>query len=128
VPALFPFGPLREVEARFCPYCYAEANVTCSVQAHWPEVRRRHPIYLSGVQSATTAALQSAGADIGLILQPGSHLHAVAPGYRCRAADNGCSAQGDTFDPMGLVHLVGRAARRRRPPPLPVRDRPRRSL
>jgi hypothetical protein len=40
---------------------------------------------LSGVQCAAIAALQSAGADIGLILQPGSHLHAAAPDVLCDA-------------------------------------------
>jgi hypothetical protein len=99
-PATFPYGPLHEADARFCPYCYRDGTtITCDVQAHWPQVRRRHPIYLSGVYCAATDALEAAGADIGLILQPGSHLHPAAPRYRFWAADNGCFAGGANFDP-----------------------------
>jgi hypothetical protein len=117
---LFPFGPLREIDARFCPHCYAEPGITCATQAHWPEIHHRHPIYLSGVHCAATAALEANGADIGLILQPGSHLHDAAPAYRWWAADNGCFAETSRrapFDPMEwftwLAGLPDVAVRRR---------------
>lgn len=98
-PASFPYGPPIEADARFCPYCYRSGSAaTCDIQAHWPEPRGRHPVYLSGVHCAATEALEAAGADIGLILQPGSNLHRVAPRYRYWAADNGCFARGATFD------------------------------
>jgi hypothetical protein len=63
-----------------------------------PNVRRRHPIHLSGAHCAATAALEAVGADIGPILQPESHLQRHARQYRCRAADNGCYTSSDRFD------------------------------
>jgi hypothetical protein len=90
---------VREADARFCPYCYRDGpTVTCGIQAHWPDVRRRHPIYLSGVHCAATAALEAGGADIGLIVQPGSRLQRHAPQYRYWAADNGCYTSSERFD------------------------------
>ena len=75
----FPLGPLAEADARFCPHCYRHGpTVTCDVQAHWPEPRPGRPLYLSGVHCAATDQLEASGADIGLILQPGSHLEAPA--------------------------------------------------
>ena len=88
----FPYGPVREADARYCPYCYRDGpTVTCEIQAHWPDVRRRHPIYLSGVHCAATTALEAGGADIGLILQPGSHLqrHAASMAYESVAGPMG---------------------------------------
>ena len=117
-PLTFPYGPVREADARFCPYCYRDGpTVTCGIQAHWPDVRRRHPIYLSGVHCAATAALEAGGADIGLLLQPGSHLQRHAPRYRYWAADNGCYTSSDRFDAdRWFAWLAGlpEVARRRR--------------
>jgi hypothetical protein len=64
----------------------------------YPDVRRGRPVFLSGVECAGTRALEAAGYDVGLLLQPGSGLRARASRYRLWAADNGCFRQGDAFD------------------------------
>jgi hypothetical protein len=117
-PALFPYGPLREEDARFCPFCYRDGpDRTCSTQAHWPAVRRRSPLYLSGVECAATRRMAASGMAIGLLLQPNSALEPAAPGYGFWAADNGCFTQGDRFDPhrwfAWLARLPDAAVRRR---------------
>ena len=66
--------------------------------AFYPDLRRGRPVYLSGVECEGTRALEAAGCDVGLLLQPGSGLRAKAAGYRLWAADNGCFSQGERFD------------------------------
>lgn len=67
--------------------------------AFYPDLRRRRPIYLSGVECQATRDLESDGYDVGLLCQPRSHLENKAPRYRVWAADNGCFAKGESFDP-----------------------------
>ena len=88
---LWPYGPLREADARFCPFCYSEGpTVTCSVQAHWPEPDRTRTLYLSGVECPQTREMEAAGLNVGLMTQPGTHYSEKAARYRFFAADNGC--------------------------------------
>jgi len=94
----FPYGAPAEASARFCPWCYRDGDTTCSIQAHWPEVKAHDPLYLSGVDCAATRAMEAAGLGVGLMLQPGSGLAGRADDYRWWAADNGCFSQGAAFD------------------------------
>lgn len=74
--------------------------------AFYPELRRGRPLFLSGVECAGTRALEEAGADVGLMLQPGSGLRAQAARYRLWAADNGSFSLGDRFDPEAWFRWV----------------------
>ena len=94
----FPYGAPAEATARFCPWCYRDGSGPCVVQAHWPEIRARRPVFLSGVECSATRQLEAAGADVGLMLQPASGLDGRAQGYRFWAADNGCFSAGESFD------------------------------
>lgn len=88
-----------EAWTRFCPWCYCDgSDITCSIQAHWPEVRRHNPLYLSGVECTATRGIEAAGLGVGLMLQLGSGLAGRADYYRWWAADNGCFCQGAAFD------------------------------
>lgn len=53
------------------------------------------PIYLTGSASAGRGSSD----NLGLMLQPGNSLHLQAHGWPQWAADNGCFAAGDAFDP-----------------------------
>ncbi len=66
--------------------------------AFYPELRRGRPVFLSGVECAGTRSLEEAGADVGLMLQPGSGLRCKASRYRVWAADNGSFSLGHRFD------------------------------
>jgi hypothetical protein len=54
------------------------------------------PIYLTGSASSGRGTSDR----LGLMLQPGNGLHAQAHGWPMWAADNGCYAAGDSFDPL----------------------------
>ncbi len=66
---VFPYGAPAEATARFCPWCYRNGDgATCSVQAHWPQVRAHNPLYLSGVEfSAGQAPQQSVEQNLHVV-------------------------------------------------------------
>ncbi|MHB1773396.1 MAG: hypothetical protein ACYCST_16980 [Acidimicrobiales bacterium] len=76
----------------------SRGTATTAGPAFYPDLRRGRPIFLSGVECAATAELEAEGHDVGLLIQPDSHLEAKALGYRLWAADNGCFAKGASFD------------------------------
>lgn len=63
-------------------------------------------IYLSG--STTGLAEAPSDAPVGLLVQPGSGLERQLVRYRYWAADNGCFAQGDSFDPDAWIEWLER--------------------
>jgi len=66
--------------------------------AFYPDIRRGRPIYLSGVWCREFGELERAGYDVGVLLQPESHLEGRVADHRVWAADNGCFAKGSSFD------------------------------
>jgi hypothetical protein len=74
----FPYGAPAEATARFCPWCYRDGSGPCAVQAHWPEVRSRRPLFLSGVDCSATRELEAAGAERGPA--PAARLRTRPPG------------------------------------------------
>ena len=63
-------------------------------------------IYLSGVE--TPWMRTEYRNDLGLLLNPASHLHDRVGNYDSWAADNGCFAQGDRFDAEAWLAWVKR--------------------
>ena len=74
------------------------AEVDALGPAFYPDLRSRRPIYLSGVRCGALEDLEASGSDVGLMLQPRSHLEEAVLAYRLWAADNGCFAQGESFE------------------------------
>jgi hypothetical protein len=62
-------------------------------------------IYLSGVSSPRARQLAETHA-LGLMVQPGNSLALQIPAYRCWAADNGCFARGEAFDPEAWLRWL----------------------
>jgi len=84
----------------------ARGTVATAGPAFYPDLRRGRPIYLSGVECAATSGLEAQGYDVGLLIQPDTHLEAKALKYRLWAADNGCFAKGAAFDTDAWVSWV----------------------
>ncbi len=61
----FPYGPPAEATARFCPWCYRDADRPCSIQTHWPEAAAQ-PLLPLRRRVAATQAMEAAGLGVGL--------------------------------------------------------------
>jgi hypothetical protein len=73
-----------------------------------------YTVYLSGAETPRMRAGLEQREDLGLLLQPRSHLEDSAMNYRFWAADNGCFAQGDRFDAVAWLAWVAQLPRSHR--------------
>jgi hypothetical protein len=126
-----PYGAPAEATARFCPWCYRDgSDATCSVQAHWPEVRPTTRSTSPASSALPPGGMEAAGLGVGLMLQPGSGLAGQAEHRRWWAADNGCFSQGAAFDDQAwfawLASLPEVGRRRRTPIAVPPQPYPKR--